>query len=355
MSAQPQPPPPTVLLSSTVFRYSNMEPTESSTADKGEAQNFGAPFDAANADVILRSSQSIDFRVRKANLSDASPFFETMFSLPQQDPRADNHKSQDADDYVDGLPVVQMQESTTTLHHFLTAVCPRILLSLPSSFEECIPVLAAAKKFEMHAEMATFRTAMRAAGMYDAPGTPREVLRAYGTACREGLEEEATSTAGTTLSHPTYGLGLYGDAIRSVSGNALHTLLCEYDQDSRNEVFSVLEDAVRMPLGRFPLLSSCRDLGAYKTVYRDAVAPKWWVDYWNVILDEVESGMRKQTAQAIVNGLDLYKAMSNHAHQSACKSCLNMDTVHVEEYITWLAGEITRASKTHFDFERARE
>ncbi|KAA1476550.1 hypothetical protein DENSPDRAFT_785206, partial [Dentipellis sp. KUC8613] len=96
-----------------------MNSIRSLPSNEGEAQNFGPPFDAANADVILRSSQSVDFRVRKANLSDASPFFETMFSLPQQGPSADGHRSRNGDDYVDGLPVVQMQESTTTLQHLL--------------------------------------------------------------------------------------------------------------------------------------------------------------------------------------------------------------------------------------------
>ena len=42
-----------------------------------------APFDHSLADVILRSSDKIDFRVFKLFLSLASPVFETMFSLPQ--------------------------------------------------------------------------------------------------------------------------------------------------------------------------------------------------------------------------------------------------------------------------------
>ncbi|KAJ7678647.1 hypothetical protein B0H17DRAFT_944343 [Mycena rosella] len=43
----------------------------------------GSPFDDISADVILRSSDGIDFRVYRVVLSLASPFFKQMFSLPQ--------------------------------------------------------------------------------------------------------------------------------------------------------------------------------------------------------------------------------------------------------------------------------
>ncbi|KAJ7142265.1 hypothetical protein C8R44DRAFT_592907, partial [Mycena epipterygia] len=41
------------------------------------------PFDDPGADVILRSSDGIDFRVHRLVLSLASPFFTSMFTLPQ--------------------------------------------------------------------------------------------------------------------------------------------------------------------------------------------------------------------------------------------------------------------------------
>ncbi|KAI0255963.1 hypothetical protein BJV78DRAFT_1113987, partial [Lactifluus subvellereus] len=41
------------------------------------------PFDDADADIILRSSDQVNFHVYKVILSVASPFFKDMFSLPQ--------------------------------------------------------------------------------------------------------------------------------------------------------------------------------------------------------------------------------------------------------------------------------
>ena len=42
-----------------------------------------APFDHAKADIVLRSSDNVDFRVFKLFLSLASPVFETLFDIPQ--------------------------------------------------------------------------------------------------------------------------------------------------------------------------------------------------------------------------------------------------------------------------------
>lgn len=67
--------------------------------------NTGAPFDHADADGILRSSDSADFRVSELLLSLGSPFFKDMFALPpasEDDPASGEMK--------DGLSVVQVTE-----------------------------------------------------------------------------------------------------------------------------------------------------------------------------------------------------------------------------------------------------
>ncbi|EMD39268.1 hypothetical protein CERSUDRAFT_47695 [Gelatoporia subvermispora B] len=47
------------------------------------ASPIAHPFTKPSADVILRSSDKVDFKVHKLMLSEASPVFETKFSLPQ--------------------------------------------------------------------------------------------------------------------------------------------------------------------------------------------------------------------------------------------------------------------------------
>ncbi|TFK33443.1 hypothetical protein BDQ12DRAFT_410810 [Crucibulum laeve] len=69
-----------------------------------------APFDDTHADVILRTSDNIDFRVFSVVLSLASPFFKTMFKLPQAE-KEEN-------------PVIPMSEESAILRTVLLFCYP---------------------------------------------------------------------------------------------------------------------------------------------------------------------------------------------------------------------------------------
>ncbi|KAJ6525905.1 hypothetical protein DFH09DRAFT_936424, partial [Mycena vulgaris] len=64
------------------------------------------PFDDPDADVILRSSDDVDFWVHRAVLSLASPVFRTMFTLPQVDTDPD-------------FPIIPVSESALLLDRAL--------------------------------------------------------------------------------------------------------------------------------------------------------------------------------------------------------------------------------------------
>ncbi|KAJ7116210.1 hypothetical protein C8R43DRAFT_1078076 [Mycena crocata] len=70
-----------------------------------------SPFDDANADAVLRSSDGSDFRVYRAVLSLASPFFKDMFSLPQ--PESDPNP-----------PIIAVGEPAHTLDRLLRVWYP---------------------------------------------------------------------------------------------------------------------------------------------------------------------------------------------------------------------------------------
>lgn len=92
-----------------------------------EALDNGFPYPFVNdpaADIIIRSSgNSIDFRVRKAVLSEASDFFKQMFTLPQGNDIDGDHsevKGSSSDEgFVDGLAVVPVTEDEETTSLFL--------------------------------------------------------------------------------------------------------------------------------------------------------------------------------------------------------------------------------------------
>ena len=104
-----------------------------------------APFDHAKADIILRSSDNIDFRVFKFFLSLASPFFETLFDIPQ--PAED-----DGDQGVkDGLAVVPVTEDSKTLDSLLRFCYPCTLTDDPKLevLQDAMEVLEAARKYSL--------------------------------------------------------------------------------------------------------------------------------------------------------------------------------------------------------------
>ncbi|KAJ8590987.1 hypothetical protein M405DRAFT_765635, partial [Rhizopogon salebrosus TDB-379] len=104
-----------------------------------------APFDHAKADVILRSADGVDFRVFKLFLSLASPFFETMFDLPQAPDGSSDQEMKD------GLAVIAVSEDSKTLDLFLKFCYPSTLAEDPSleDLTDILSVLAAAKKYSL--------------------------------------------------------------------------------------------------------------------------------------------------------------------------------------------------------------
>ena len=81
-------------------------------------QTAASPFDRPTADAILQSSDDVQFHVHKLFLMEASPFFATMFSLPQPQAAAPATLS------ADNLPVVPMTEPSSTLDALLRMCYP---------------------------------------------------------------------------------------------------------------------------------------------------------------------------------------------------------------------------------------
>ncbi|KAG1880580.1 hypothetical protein C8R48DRAFT_829897 [Suillus tomentosus] len=104
-----------------------------------------APFDHTKADVILRSADGVEFRVFKLFLSLASPFFETLFGLPQAPDGASDQEMKD------GLAVIAVSEDSKTLDSFLRFCYPSTLAEDPSldNLTEALSVLAAARKYSL--------------------------------------------------------------------------------------------------------------------------------------------------------------------------------------------------------------
>jgi BTB/POZ domain len=83
------------------------------------------PFEVPDANLIIRSSDFVDFRVHKSILAMASPFFKDLLSLPQP---SDSK-------LIDGLPVVQLSEGSELLNSLFSILYP-VPTAIPSSYEK---------------------------------------------------------------------------------------------------------------------------------------------------------------------------------------------------------------------------
>jgi BTB/POZ domain len=87
-------------------------------------------FDVSDANLIIRSSDLVDFRVHKSMLAMASPFFKDLLSLPQP---SDSET-------VDGIPVVQLSEGSELLNSLISMLYP-IPTAMPKSYEKVLYLL----------------------------------------------------------------------------------------------------------------------------------------------------------------------------------------------------------------------
>ncbi|KAI0052914.1 hypothetical protein FA95DRAFT_1553218, partial [Auriscalpium vulgare] len=177
----------------------------------------GKSFTASKADVILRSSDLVDFRVHQSVLSMASPVFQDMFHLPQSPTVPDDTSSRRE------LPVIAMEEDSETLGSFVTAIYP-IPFYAPNTVDRTMAFLAALQKYGMGLEGDGTLEALRR--QYCQQLLPRfmdeNACRAYALAVRFRLKEEATLAAQALLT-TTLTFKSCGDNLRLLpSGAALH-------------------------------------------------------------------------------------------------------------------------------------
>ena len=152
-----------------------------------------APFDHSQADIILRSSDNIDFRVFKLFLSLASPFFETLFNIPQP---ADENADQEV---KDGLAVIPVTEDSKTLDALLRFCYPCTLADDPDleALKDAVDVLEAARKYSLDVIEKKARKAIVHPKILEA-----ESLRCFVIAHRGRLREETLLAARYTLTQP---------------------------------------------------------------------------------------------------------------------------------------------------------
>ncbi|KAH9174344.1 hypothetical protein EDB89DRAFT_2228141 [Lactarius sanguifluus] len=180
------------------------------------SENSYLPFvplclDIPEANIIVRSSDKVNFHVHKSLLAMSSPFFKDLLSLPQPPD----------DELVDGLPVIQLSEDADLLNNLISLLYP-IPPVIPDSYEKVFALLAACQKYDMESIQSNIRAGIKL-GTFPAP-VEAEAFRACAIAGSMGLAPELENAARLTLGRPMTFESL-GDQLRWFKGRALCDLV----------------------------------------------------------------------------------------------------------------------------------
>ncbi|PIL24639.1 hypothetical protein GSI_12523 [Ganoderma sinense ZZ0214-1] len=141
------------------------------------------PFNHSSADITLRTPNRVDFYIHSPILSQASPVFADMLTLPQP-----SSVSRGA---VADRPVVDVTEDSRVLER-LMRLCYPIEKEKLDALEDIVPVLEAAMKYDMKWPISLLTTDLLAI-------IPRSPLKVWAVACRCGLETLASEAAASIL------------------------------------------------------------------------------------------------------------------------------------------------------------
>ena len=145
-----------------------------------------SPFDRADADLILRTADNVEFRVHKLTMRMASEIFEEMFRLGYAGP---------LDDDADDIPVVRVTESSVVFDALLRIIYPTRDPVLEGPALAC-EVLRASLKYEMEVAVAFTHKILldpRVAG--------KDPLAVYAAACQLRMPALALEAAKLSLHH----------------------------------------------------------------------------------------------------------------------------------------------------------
>ncbi|OBZ66359.1 hypothetical protein A0H81_13587 [Grifola frondosa] len=170
-----------------------------------------SPFDDREADIVIRSSDQVEFYVHKIILSVASPVFRDMFALAQPS-RSSTGKEEP----------VEVQESSIVLDMLLRLCYP---VAAPSiGLNDIVAVLESARKYQMDGVKGRMKEILLLPNSWQ-----EQPLQVYALACGCGFSDVAMTAARCLLRRELFN-EVYTKDLRQITGGAYHRLL-EYRRD----------------------------------------------------------------------------------------------------------------------------
>ncbi|KAH9954185.1 hypothetical protein BC827DRAFT_72064 [Russula dissimulans] len=274
-----------------------------------------------HADIILRSGDSLEFKVAKVYLIDSSPVLAKLI-------QSSSHHSEPnvtvpiAD--VTSLPVIQLSDRAEILSSLLTFIIP-ITPDLPSTADDTLELLSTAQKYEMEVILTRIRDHLAK----QKPPLIRDetAFQFYSLAQKYGLRREADQAARLTLGVPMSVQTLEAAGRLDVLSGALLHELWRYHQRVREyladdlTVFANLAAGARINFRCVKLTSSD--------------VPMWLHDYIDSIARD----------PALFDRSEFHTALMRHVSRPPriCISCTSISIKTIDSFWTALSDVVQRS------------
>ncbi|KAH8977581.1 hypothetical protein EDB86DRAFT_1109918 [Lactarius hatsudake] len=291
-----------------------------------------------DADVILQSSDLVNFRVQRSILATSSAFFGDLFSLPQP---SDN-------DVIDGLPVVHPPEDAEVLSCLVTMLYP-VPSELPDSDDKILALLAACQKYDMTTVQSSVRAEVSRRGLLLPTGT--ESFRLFAVAYRKRLIPEMKALARLTLGYMMM-FECLGEALRSFEGWVLFDLYRFHRcyRDSITSLFNyMLPDCRSGPSKIWVGCPTTRRsvLGALHTEDNLSDLPYW---IYNAFIMAM---MRSASSPSVTPSIfreEYTKALQGHISETDCIFCMKTHALKGDEFYAEVENKLAQAWDVQYSF-----
>ncbi|KAI6122617.1 hypothetical protein EDD16DRAFT_745064 [Pisolithus croceorrhizus] len=296
-----------------------------------------SPFDHVKADIILRSSDDVDFCVFKLFLSLASPFFETLFDLPQPSEEMNTDV-----EIKDGLPVIPVSEDSKTLDLLLRFCYPCTLAEDPAleDFRDVVNVLEASKKYSLDAIESTVCKSLFSSKILEANS-----LRCFAIACRASMRDECVLAAKHSLREPL--VPMWFEEIELITSSELLSLLTYHKECS--EAVQVLKDDCCWIRTEYPIWSAApwmlgynssgSHCGCARTASTRFTLPAFpSAQWWETFMDSTFVDLRdKPSAETVRQNVE--KAIQS-VRQRGCGSCSSVVPSAMRDFETLFINKV---------------
>jgi hypothetical protein len=274
--------------------------------------------DLPDANLVVQSSDLVNFRVHKSVLAITSPVFKDMFSHEQP--------SESGSESVDELPVIKVTEDAELLKSLFSILYP-VRLVIPSSYKKALYLLAACQKYDMDQAQSFIRAEVSRGGFPTPTGT--EVFGAYAIANGKRLIPEMESAACSTLDY-SMTLESLGAGLRLFKGSALQDLV-RFRKRCRDNLVTCLESFLNLRDPPFNIWVSCRDLSSHSYPSRQTQAgcsPPWLTNLFQRLLTDLDDAFTKPLPNPSNIRDEYTSALQAHTISSGNISCITCVVVH---------------------------